>query len=103
MLGQRKNASEEHEYAAAESIHETQDELLREQARKEDLNNQPRLIRMDPPKLDATAPHTIDHWLVAVEQCGVAQLIGVRHQDGVVCHSAYAWQSVRVILFCANG
>ena len=30
---------------------------------------------MDPPKFDGTAAHTIVHWLLAVEQCGVAQLI----------------------------
>ena len=30
---------------------------------------------MDPPKFDGTRPHTIAHWLLAVEQCGVAQLI----------------------------
>ena len=73
VLGQRKNASEAHEHAAAESIHQTQDELLREQTRNERLNrtvealsarsNQPRPIRMDPPKFDGTATHTIVHWL----------------------------------------
>ena len=30
---------------------------------------------MDPPKFDGTVAHTIVHWLLAVEQCGVAQLI----------------------------
>ena len=85
VLGQRKNASEVHEHAVAESVNQTQDELLREQARNEALNrtvealsarsNPPRPIRMDPPKFDGTAPHTIVHWLLAVEQCGVAQLI----------------------------
>ena len=30
---------------------------------------------MDPPKFDGTAVHTIVHWLLAVEQCSVAQLI----------------------------
>ena len=30
---------------------------------------------MDPPKFDGTSPHTIVHWLLAVEQCGVVQLI----------------------------
>ena len=30
---------------------------------------------MDPSKFDGTAPHTILHRLLAVEQCGVAQLI----------------------------
>ena len=29
VLGQRRNASEAHENAAAESIHQTQDEILR--------------------------------------------------------------------------
>ena len=85
VLGQRRSASEAHSHATAESIHKTQDELLREQARNEALNrtvetlsarsNQPRPIRMDPPKFDGTAPHTIVHWLLAVEQCGIAQLI----------------------------
>ncbi|CAI5702775.1 unnamed protein product [Peronospora effusa] len=36
---------------------------------------QPRPIRMDPPKFDGTSPHTIVHWLLAVEKCGVALLI----------------------------
>ncbi|CAI5703986.1 unnamed protein product [Peronospora effusa] len=36
---------------------------------------QPRPIRVDPPKFDGAIPHTIVHWLLAVEQCGVAQLI----------------------------
>uniref|UniRef100_A0AAV1TGE8 Uncharacterized protein n=1 Tax=Peronospora matthiolae TaxID=2874970 RepID=A0AAV1TGE8_9STRA len=73
VLGQRRNASEVHGHAAAESISKTQDELMREQARNEALNrtvetlsarsNQPRPIRMDPPKFDGTAPHTIVHWL----------------------------------------
>lgn len=30
---------------------------------------------MDPPKFDGTATRTIVHWLLALEQCGVAQLI----------------------------
>ena len=30
---------------------------------------------MDPPKIDGTAARTIVHWLLAVEQCGAAQLI----------------------------
>ena len=30
---------------------------------------------MDPPKFDGTAAHTIVQWLLAVEQCGIAQLI----------------------------
>ena len=30
---------------------------------------------MDAPKFDGTAAHTIVHWLLAVEQCGVAELI----------------------------
>ena len=85
VLGQRMDASEAHSYAAAESIQKTQDELKREQARNEALNrtvetlsarsNQLRPIRMDPPEFDGTAAHTIVHWLLAVEQCGVAQLI----------------------------
>ena len=29
---------------------------------------------MDPPMFDTTAAYTIVHWLLAVEQCGVAQL-----------------------------
>ena len=86
VLGQRKNASEVHDHAVSESVNQTQDELLREQARNERLNrtvealsarsNPPRPIRMDPPKFDGTAPHTIVRCLLAVEQCGVAQLIG---------------------------
>ena len=35
----------------------------------------PRPIRMDPPKFDGNLTHTIVHWLLAVEKCGVAQLI----------------------------
>ena len=72
-------------HAAAESVTQTQDELRREQARSEALNStvemlsarphQPRPIRMNPPKFDETAAHRIVHWLLAVEQCGVAQLI----------------------------
>ncbi|CAI5739629.1 unnamed protein product [Peronospora farinosa] len=79
VLGQRRNASEVNDQAKAESINKTQDELLREKARNEALNrtvetlsarsNQPRPIRMDPPKFDETAPHTIVHWLLLVEQC----------------------------------
>ena len=85
VLGQRRNASEVNSQATAESITKTQDELRLEQARNEALNRtvetlsarpaQPRPIRMDPPKFDGTSPHTIVHWLLAVEQCGVAQLI----------------------------
>ena len=37
--------------------------------------HQPRPIRMDPPKFDGTAAHTIVHCLLAVKKCGVAQLI----------------------------
>ena len=29
----------------------------------------------DPPKFDGTSTRTIVHWLLAVEQCGVAQII----------------------------
>ena len=85
VLGQRRAASEAQSHAAAESVTQTQDELRHEQARSEALNrtvemlsarpHQPRPIRMDPPKFDGTAAHTIVHWLLAVEQCGVAQLI----------------------------
>ncbi|CAI5714552.1 unnamed protein product [Peronospora effusa] len=85
VLGQRRNASEANSQATAESINKTQDELKLEQARNEALNrtvgtlsarpNQPRPIRMDPPKFDGTTPHTIVHWLLAVEQCGMTQLI----------------------------
>lgn len=85
VLGQRRDASEAQNNAATESVTQTRDELRREQARSEALNktvemlsarpNQPRPIRMDPPKFDGTAAHTIVHWLLAVEQCGVAQLI----------------------------
>ena len=85
VLGQRRNTSEVNSQATAESITKTQDELRLEQARNEALNrigetlsarsNQPRPIWMDPQKFDGTAPHTIVHWLLAVEQCGVAQLI----------------------------
>ena len=38
VLGKRKNASKAHEHAAAESMHQTQDELLREQSLNEALN-----------------------------------------------------------------
>ena len=65
-------------------MHQTQDELLREQSCNEALNrtvepfsarsNQPRSIRMDLPEFDGTAPHTIVHWILAMEQCGVAQI-----------------------------
>ena len=30
---------------------------------------------MNPPKFDGTTARTIIHWLLAVEQCGVAQII----------------------------
>ena len=72
-------------HTAAESVTQTQDELRHEQARSENLNrtvemlfarpHQPRPIRMDPPKFDGNAAHTIVHWLLTVEHCGVAQLI----------------------------
>ena len=85
VLGQRTSASEARSHEVAESISKTHDELLREQARNETLNRtveslsarsiKPRPIRMDPPKFDGTAVRTIVHWLLAVEQCGVAQLI----------------------------
>uniref|UniRef100_M4C5T9 Uncharacterized protein n=1 Tax=Hyaloperonospora arabidopsidis (strain Emoy2) TaxID=559515 RepID=M4C5T9_HYAAE len=85
VLGQRMSASEAQSHEVAESISKTHDELLREQARNEALNRtveslsarsiKPRPIRMDPPKFDGTAVRTIVHWLLAVEQCGVAQLI----------------------------
>ena len=85
VLGQRRVASEAQSHATAESITQTKDELRREQARSEELNrtvemlsarpHQPRPIRMDPPKFDGIAAHTIVHWLLDVEQCGVAQLI----------------------------
>ncbi|CAI5722210.1 unnamed protein product [Peronospora effusa] len=85
VLGQRRNASEANSQATAGSINKTQDELRLEQARNEALNrtvdtlsarpSQPRPIRMDTSKLDGTSPHTIVHWLLALEQCGVAQLI----------------------------
>ncbi|CAI5727339.1 unnamed protein product [Peronospora farinosa] len=78
VLGQRRNASEVNSQATAESITKTQDELRLEQARNEALNRtvetlsarpaQPRPIRMDPPKFDGATPHTIVHWLLAVEQ-----------------------------------
>ena len=84
VLGQRRVASEVQNHATAESVTQTQDELRREQARSEALNrtvemlstrpSHPRPIRMDPPKFDGTLAHTIVHWLLAVEQCGVAQL-----------------------------
>lgn len=61
----------------------THDDLLRDQAWSEALNrtiesisarsNLPRPIQMDPPKSDGTAARTIVHWLVAVEQCRLAQ------------------------------
>ena len=81
VLGQRNVASEAQSHATAETVTQTQDELRREQARNEALNrtvemlsarpHQPRPIRMDPPKFDGTLAHTIVHWLLAVEQCGV--------------------------------
>ena len=37
--------------------------------------HQPKPIRVDPPKFDGTAAHTIVRLLLAVEQCGVAQHI----------------------------
>ena len=85
VVGQRYDASEARSQAVGESIKETRNELLREQARSEALNravealstrsNPPRPIRMDPPKFDGTAAHTVVQWLLAVEQCGMAQLI----------------------------
>ena len=85
MLGQRRVASDAQNIATAESVTQTQDELRREQARSEALNktvemlstrpSHPRPIQMDPPKFDGTLAHTIVHWLLAVKQCGVAQLI----------------------------
>ena len=85
VLGQRLAASEARSHEVAESIGKTHDELLREQARNEALNrtvealsarsSRPRPISMDPPKFNGTAARTIVHWLLAVEQCGVAQLI----------------------------
>ena len=71
VLGQRRDASEAQNNAATESVTQTRDELRREQARSEALNktvemlsarpHQPRPIRMDPPKFDGTAAHTIVH------------------------------------------
>ena len=85
VLGKRWAASEAQSHAEGESVTQTQDELRHEQAWSEALNrtaeilsarpHQPRPIRMDPPKFDGTAAHTIVHWLLAVEHCGVAQLI----------------------------
>ena len=85
MLGQRRFASKAQSHATAESVTQTQNELRREQARSEELNrtseifssrpHQPRPIRMDPLEFDGTTAHMIDRWLLAVEQCGVAQLI----------------------------
>ena len=87
VVGQRRVTSEAQSHAAAESVTQTQAELRREQVRGETLNktvemlsarpHQPRPIRMDPPKFDGTAAHTIVHWLLAVKQCGVEQLIEV--------------------------
>ena len=78
-------ASEARSHEVAESTSKTHDELLREQARNEALNRtveslsarsiQPRPIRMDPPKFDGTTAHTIALWILALKQCGVAQLI----------------------------
>ncbi|CAI5714887.1 unnamed protein product [Peronospora farinosa] len=64
VFGQRRNASE----ARNEALNRTVETLSARPA-------QPRPIRMDPPKFDGTSPHTIVHWLLTVEQCGVAQLI----------------------------
>ena len=85
VLGQRMAASEARSHEVAESTSKTHDELLREQDRNEALNRtveslsarsiQPRPIRMDPPKFDGTTAHTIALWLLALKQCGVAQLI----------------------------
>ncbi|CAI5738007.1 unnamed protein product [Hyaloperonospora brassicae] len=85
VLGQRLAASEAQSHVVAKSIGKTHDELLREQARNEALNrtvevlsarsSPPRPIRMDAPKFDGFAARTIVHWLLAMEQCGVAQLI----------------------------
>ena len=79
VLGQQRVASESQSQAVEDSISKTRDELLREQARNEALNrmveslsarsNPPRPIRMDPPKFDGTAVHTIVQWLLAVERC----------------------------------
>ncbi|CAI5725239.1 unnamed protein product [Peronospora effusa] len=100
VLGQRRNASEVNSQATAESITKAQYELRLEQARNEALNRtvetlsarpaQPRPIRMDPPKFDGTSPHTIVHWILAVEQCGVAQLI----EDDTILVS-YAMSNLR--------
>ena len=77
MPKQRRVASEAQSHAAMEFVTQTQDELRREQACSEALNrtlemlsarpHQPRPIRMEPPKFDGTAAHTIVHWLLAVE------------------------------------
>uniref|UniRef100_M4B7A8 CCHC-type domain-containing protein n=1 Tax=Hyaloperonospora arabidopsidis (strain Emoy2) TaxID=559515 RepID=M4B7A8_HYAAE len=85
VLGQRMSASKAQSHEVAESISKTHDELLREQDRNKALNRtveslsarsiQSRLIKMEPPKFDGTAASTIAHWLLAVEQCGVAQPI----------------------------
>ena len=79
------SASEARSHGVVESIRNTHDALLREQVRNEALNRtveslpawsiQPRPIGMDPSQFDSTAARTIVHWLLAVEQCSVAQLI----------------------------
>ncbi|CAI5715589.1 unnamed protein product [Peronospora farinosa] len=98
VLGQRRNASEVNSQATDEFTNKIKDELLREQARNKALNrsvetlsawlNQPRPIRMYPPKLNGTSPHTIVHWLLAVEQCGVAQLI--EEDTRIICLTCVA-------------
>ena len=101
--------SEAQIHDVTESIIKTHDELLREQARAEALNRtvesrsarsiQLRPIRINPPTFDSTAARTIVHWLLAVEQCGVAQLIeddtrvvlyGMSHIRGTASEWAYS-------------
>ena len=54
---------------------------------------------MDPPKFDGTTAHTIALWLLALKQCGVAQLIeddtrvvlyGMSHIRGTASEWAYS-------------
>uniref|UniRef100_M4BDT6 Retrotransposon gag domain-containing protein n=1 Tax=Hyaloperonospora arabidopsidis (strain Emoy2) TaxID=559515 RepID=M4BDT6_HYAAE len=85
VLGHRMSASEARSHEVVESISNTHDELLHEQARNEALNRtaetlsarsiQLRPIGMETPKFDGTAARTIVLWLLAIKQCGVAQLI----------------------------
>uniref|UniRef100_M4BEZ4 Uncharacterized protein n=1 Tax=Hyaloperonospora arabidopsidis (strain Emoy2) TaxID=559515 RepID=M4BEZ4_HYAAE len=101
VLGQMMYESEARSHEVVDSISKTHDEILREQAWNEALNRtveslsarsiQPRPIRMDPPKFDGTAARTIVHWLLDVEQCGVAQLI-----DDDTRMASYAMSHLRV-------